>query len=76
MFMSKVIELTAKASTLPEDLAAEVLDFLEFVATKHSQHLPKPNPDVVTRFRGFFRGQLSSSTEFAARKIDEIRMEG
>jgi hypothetical protein len=74
--MSKVIELTAKASALPENLAAEVLDFLEFVATKHSYSLPNQNREAVTRFRGFFKGQLSSSTDFAAKKIDEIQLEG
>ena len=35
--MSKAQQLQAKAATLPEPIAAEVLDFLEFVAAKRAQ---------------------------------------
>jgi hypothetical protein len=35
--MSKTQQLQAKVATLPENIAAEVLDFLEFVAAKQDQ---------------------------------------
>jgi hypothetical protein len=35
--MSKTQQLQAKVATLPENIAAEVLDFLEFVAAKRDQ---------------------------------------
>ena len=73
--MSKAEQLQAKAATLPEQLAAEVLDFLDFVAAKQARERV-PRTDAISRFRGTFKGRLSSSTEFAAKKADEIRMEG
>jgi len=73
--MSKAQLLQAKAAILPEPIAAEVLDFLEFVTAKRSQE-QIPRTDAIKRFRGAFKGRLSSSTEFAAHKAAEIRIEG
>lgn len=73
--MSKAQQLQAKAATLPEQMAAEVLDFLEFVAAKRARE-QLPRTEAVHRFRGAFKGRLSSSTEFASNKADEIRIEG
>jgi hypothetical protein len=73
--MSKAQQLQAKAAILPEPIAAEVLDFLEFVAAKRAQERI-PRTDAISRFKGAFKGRLSSSTEFAANKADEIRIEG
>jgi hypothetical protein len=72
--MSKTQQLQAKAATLPEAVAAEVLDFLEFVAAKRAQERT-PRGDGISRYRGAFKGRLSTSTEFAARKADGIRIE-
>jgi hypothetical protein len=72
--MSKSQLLQIKAATLPEHLAAEVLDFLEFVTMRHSgQSAAQSQP--LSRYRGAFRGRLSSSTAFAERKSDEVRLE-
>ena len=73
--MSKAHQLQVKAANLPEPIAAEVLDFLEFVAAKWAQERI-PRTDTINRFRGAFKGRLSSSSEFAASKADEIRIEG
>ena len=73
--MSKALQLQAKAATLPEPIAAEVLDFLEFVAAKRAQERI-PRTSAITSFKGAFKGRLSSSTEFAASKADEISIEG
>ncbi len=73
--MSKVQELQAKAAILPEQIAAEVLDFLEFVTAKRSKELPA-QPKDINRFKGAFKGRLSSSSEFSSRKSDEIQLEG
>jgi hypothetical protein len=73
--MSKAEQLQAKAATLPEQIAAEVLDFLEFVAAKRAQERT-PRTNGISRCRGSFKGRLSTSTEFAARKADEIQIEG
>ena len=73
--MSKAQQLQIKAAALPEPIAAEVLDFLEFVAEKRAQERI-PRTDAISRLKGVFKGRLSSSTEFAAYKADEIRIEG
>jgi len=72
--MSKVEQLQAKAAILPEQIAAEVLDFLDFLTAKRTQEHPARS-DAITRSRGAFKGRLSTSTEFAAQKADEIRLE-
>jgi hypothetical protein len=73
--MSNVQLLQSKAAELPETIAAEVLDFLEFVLAKQ-----KPAYDYrrseVSRFKGALKGQLSSTREFSAGKADEICREG
>jgi len=73
--MSKAQQLQARVATLPEPVAAEVLDFLEFVAARRVQER-LPRREAVSRCRGSFKGRLSHSNEFAANKADEIRMEG
>ena len=73
--MSKVETLQAKAATLPESIAAEILDFLEFVTTRR-QIVPAHIPKQISILRGAFKGKLSSSAEFSTRKTDEIRLEG
>lgn len=72
--MSKSLILQAKVATLPEPIAAEVLDFLEFVTAKR-QHEARHNPEKIRQLRGSFKGRLSSSDEFAAQKPDEIQVE-
>ena len=46
--MSKAEQLLAKVATLPEQIAAEVLDFLEFVAARRAHEHP-PLTAVVSR---------------------------
>jgi hypothetical protein len=72
--MSKTAILQAKVATLSEPIAEEVLDFLELV-TARRQLESRQKPDKVHQLRGVFKGRLSSSHEFAARKSDEIRLE-
>ena len=72
--MNKARQLQSKAATLPEHLAAEVLDFLDFVTMRRAQK-EIPTGNVINRFRGAFKGRLSSTDEFANRKSDEIRLE-
>jgi hypothetical protein len=74
IFMSKTQQLQIRAAMLPEHLASEVLDFLEFVATRHSGETPVRS-QPASRYRGAFKGRLSSSTAFAEKKADEIRLE-
>jgi hypothetical protein len=72
--MSTADLLQAKVATLPEPIAAEVLDFLEFVTAK--RHIEsKRQPENIDNLRGSLKGRLASSAEFAARKSDEIRLE-
>jgi hypothetical protein len=72
--MSTADLLQAKVATLPEPIAAEVLDFLEFVTAK--RHIEsKRLPENIDGLRGSLKGRLASSAEFAARKSDEIRLE-
>lgn len=72
--MSKALLLQQKASTLPEPIAAEVLDFLEFVTAKREIESVK-NPENISQLRGTLKGRLSSSQAFAAHKSDEITLE-
>jgi hypothetical protein len=72
--MSKAELLQAKASTLPEPIAAEVLDFLEFVTARRQLETARL-PEKISQLRGAFKGRLSSSEEFSAHKADEIRLE-
>jgi hypothetical protein len=72
--MSKATLLQAKAATLPEPIAAEVLDFLEFV-TSRREFETRRSAESIQQLRGAFKGHLSSAAEFAANKADEIRME-
>jgi hypothetical protein len=72
--MSTADLLQAKVATLPEPIAAEVLDFLEFVTAK--RHIEsKRQPENIDNLRGSLKGRLASSAEFATRKSDEIRLE-
>ena len=67
--------LQSKAAELPETIAAEVLDFLEFVLAKQQTALDSRRSEV-SRFKGALMGQLSTTREFSAGKADEIRREG
>lgn len=72
--MSKAEELQEKAGALPEPLAAEVLDFLEFVTARH-EAISQQRRAKVSRLRGSLKGSLSSSSDFSASKADEIDQE-
>lgn len=72
--MSKAELLQAKAATLPEPVAAEVLDFLDFVTAKRARERVS-RVKAIHQVRGVFKGRLSTSAEFAERKSDEIRLE-
>jgi hypothetical protein len=72
--MSKAALLQQKVATLPEPIAAEVLDFLEFVTAKR-QLESNQQPLKIRQIRGSFKGRLSSSDEFAAQKSYEICLE-
>jgi hypothetical protein len=73
--MSTVQRLQSKAAELSEPVAAEVLDFLEFVLAKQ-QNSSETRQSKIARFRGALKGQLSSTLEFSAAKSEEIRREG
>ena len=78
--MSNAQLLESKAATLPEPIAAEVLDFLEFVLARRKdlarhESASEVRRDTVHRLRGSMKGQLSSTQEFLFRKADEIRLE-
>lgn len=73
--MNTVSILQSKVAKLPEPIAAEVLDFLEFVAARRSSE-SKQQSASIDQFRGSFKGRLSSSNEYAAHKSDEIHLEG
>ena len=72
--MSKAALLQAKAANLSESLASEVLDFLEFVVSKRELEA-RQQPEKIAQLKGAFKGRLSSSSEFAADKSNEIRLE-
>ena len=73
--MSTIQRLQSKAAELSEPVAAEVLDFLEFVLAKQEKSKAMRCSNVA-RFRGAMKGQLSSTLEFCAAKTEEIRREG
>ena len=73
--MNTVSILQAKVANLPEPIAAEVLDFLEFVAARRSSEITHQRLSI-DQLRGSFKGRLSSSNEHANRKSDEIHLEG
>ena len=72
--MSKAALLQAKAANLSEPIAAEVLDFLEFVAARR-EFESRPSTESLQQFRGAFKGRLSSAEDFAANKANEIHLE-
>ena len=73
--MSIVEQLQKKAAGLPENTAAEVLDFLEFVSAKANQQETMTRGTKSQPVRGAFRGRLSTSQRFAAAKKHEIAAE-
>jgi hypothetical protein len=73
--MNTVSILQSKVATLPEPIAAEVLDFLEFLAAKKDLESKRLSASIH-QFRGSFKGRLSSSQEYANQKSDEIHLEG
>ncbi|MES2922350.1 MAG: hypothetical protein V4819_12430 [Verrucomicrobiota bacterium] len=73
--MSKAQQLQAMAANLPEQIASEVLDFLDFVTAKHALDRAS-RTDAIKSLRGAFKGRLSTAAEFSAKKSDEIRLEG
>ncbi len=63
------------AANLPEQIASEVLDFLDFVAAKHAlEHTSRIA--AIKSLRGTFKGRLSTVAEFSARKSNEVQLEG
>lgn len=72
--MSKAALLQAKAAKLSEPIASEVLDFLEFVITRRELET-RQQPEKIAQLKGAFKGRLCSSSEFAAEKSNEIRLE-
>lgn len=74
--MSNAQLLQTKAAELPEPIAAEVLDFLEFVMAKRRAAESEPRRTGVIELRGSLKGQLSSTHEFSGRKAEEISREG
>ncbi len=52
---------------------AEVLDIVEFLRSR--RRVAPPAPDMIDVLGGTYRDRRSSSTAFAQRKQDEIRME-
>ncbi len=52
---------------------AEVLDVVEFLRSR--RRVVRPVPDMIDVMCGTYQDRLSSSTAFAQRKQDEIRME-
>jgi hypothetical protein len=72
--MSKATLLQSKAADLPEPIAAEVLDFLEFLTAKNRRENQR-RLDSIQQLKGAFKGRLSSSAEFSALKSDEVQLE-
>lgn len=73
--MSIVEQLQKKAAGLPENTAAEVLDFLEFVSAKANQPAANASSIDSQPVRGAFRGRLSTSQQFSESKKREIALE-
>ena len=67
-------KLQSKVAALPENLAVEVLDFVEHLAAKRASD-QRGKEGAISRYRGAFKGTLSSSDEFSKRKSDEIGLE-
>lgn len=72
--MSKAALLQSKVVDLPEPIASELLDFLEFLTTQKQQKDAR-RLESIQQLKGSFKGRLSSSEEFAALKSDEIQLE-
>jgi hypothetical protein len=72
--MSKTEQLQIEVQSLPEKVAGQVLDFLAAINTAQGATSAHQRA-LVRRLRGSWRGKLSTSEEFAARKADEIRLE-
>lgn len=72
--MSKAEQLQLEVRSLPETVAAQVLEFLTMIKSRPPES-GQSSRDVITKVRGSWSGRLSSSDEFAARKADEIRLE-
>jgi hypothetical protein len=72
--MNKTHQLQAKVGALPEHLASEVLDFLEFITMRHSVEQARQT-NAANRYRGAFKGRLSLSDSYAKSKSDEIQLE-
>jgi hypothetical protein len=72
--MSKAEQLQLEVRSLPETVAAQVLEFLATIKSRGAES-GQGSRDVIAKVRGSWSGRLSSVDEFAARKIDEIRLE-
>jgi hypothetical protein len=72
--MSKAEQLQLEVRSLPETVAAQVLEFLTMIKSRPPDS-GQCSRDVIAKVRGSWSGRLSSSDEFAARKADEIRLE-
>jgi hypothetical protein len=72
--MSKAALLQSKVVDLPEPIASELLDFLEFLTTQKQQKDAR-RLESIQQLKGFFKGRLSSSEVFATLKSDEIQLE-
>jgi hypothetical protein len=72
--MSKAEQLQLEVRSLPETVAAQVLEFLATVKSRPPGSCDTGR-EVIAKIRGSWRGKLSSSDEFAALKADEIRLD-
>jgi len=73
--MSIIEQLQKKAAGLPENTAAEVLDFLEFVSAKANQSATNASSIDSQPVRGALRGRLSTSQQFSESKKHETALE-
>ena len=71
---SKAEQLQLEVRSLPETVAAQVLDFLATAKSRPPESSDK-GCSVIATIRGSWSGKLSTSDVFAARKADEIRLE-
>ena len=74
--MNAVIEqaIINRLHTLDDNRLAEVLDFVEFIASRDRPNLAVEHPPVQS-LRGKYRNLMSSSETFASRKAEEINLE-
>jgi hypothetical protein len=72
--MNTISILQSKVANLPDSIATEVLDFLEFITAERSPQ-SRQQTVSISQFRGAFKGRLSSSDEYSSRKADEIKLE-